>query len=37
MLISAVQQSDSVMHMCTFFFMFFSIMVYPSASQEAQW
>ena len=28
MLISAVQQSDSVIHMHTFFFIFFSIMVY---------
>ena len=27
-LISAVQQSDSVMHICTFFFVSFSIMVY---------
>ena len=28
-LISAVQQSDSVIHRYTFFFIFFSIMVYP--------
>ena len=27
-LISAVQQSDSVIHIYTFFFIFFSIMVY---------
>ena len=27
-LISAVQQSDSVIHLYTFFFIFFSIMVY---------
>ena len=29
MLISAVQHSDSVIHIYTFFFIFFSIMVYP--------
>ena len=28
-LISAVQQSDSVIHVYTSFFIFFSIMVYP--------
>ena len=28
-LISAVQQSDSVIHIYTFFFIFFSIMLYP--------
>ena len=28
-LISAVQQSDSVIHIYTFFFIFFVIMVYP--------
>ena len=28
MLVSAVQQNDSVIHMCALFFVFFSIMVY---------
>ena len=28
-LISAVEQNDSVIHMCTFFFIFFSTMAYP--------
>ena len=27
-LVSAIQQSDSVIHICTFFFILFSIMVY---------
>ena len=39
-LVSAIQQSDSVLHMCTLFFIFFFVMVYhrilnlvPSAIQ----
>ena len=28
MLVSSVQQSDLVIHVCTFFFIFFSIMIY---------
>lgn len=28
-LISAGQQSDLVVHICSFFFIFFSIMLYP--------
>ena len=29
MLVSAIQQSDSVTYVCAYFFIFFSIMVYP--------
>ena len=37
MLTSAVEQSDSVLHIHTFFFIFLTIMVYPRTLNTVPW